>query len=131
MAINIKFPIEDDVEKNRALRLNNTTKSALTSDLLLLLLTEKGQRYYNPQYGTNLLQYVFEPKDAPTIQDIEEEIRDTVKTFIPQLTIKQIRFFEDVDDTGAAVGENQLSIVVDFNFSDDVFSEDSSITITV
>jgi phage baseplate assembly protein W len=99
------------------------TKEALTSDLLLLLLTKKGERYYLPDYGTNLLQYIFEPKDNLTINEIESEIKETVKTYIPQVTIAKISFYEDQDDQGDVVGENELRVVIDFTYSEDTFVE--------
>lgn len=123
MFINIKFPLQDDVEKNRAFKMTLTTKDALTSDLLLLLLTQKGQRYYEPDYGTNLLQYIFEPKDNLTITDIEAEIKETVKAYIPQVTIARIQFFEDYDDAGRKIGDNELKVVINFTYSEDTFIE--------
>ena len=122
--INIKFPLQDDVVKNRAFKMNTITKDALTSNLLLLLLTKKGERYYEPNYGTNLLQYVFEPKDNLTITEIEGEIRETVKTYIPEVTIERIAFFDDdVDDEGVTVEENELKVLIDFKYSENTFVE--------
>ena len=129
--INIKFPLEDDTVTNRLFKMNNVTKDALTSNLILLLLTEKGERYYEPDYGVNIKKYIFEPKDGQTQADIEEEIRDTVKLYIPELTISSVQFFSDVDDVGDDIGDNQINILVEFKYADDVFSETGSITLTV
>ena len=123
-SINIKFPLADDNEKNQFFQMNEVTKDALTSNLLLLLLTQKGQRYYNPNYGTNLLQYVFEPKDNLTITEVEREIKITVKEFIPELTITNVEFFTDGnDDQGDIVGDNEIRVVINFVYSEDTFSE--------
>ncbi len=122
-SINIRFPIQDDVVKNKAFEMNTITKEALTSNLLLLLLTKKGERYYEPNYGTNLLQYIFEPKDNLTISEIESELKETVKTFIPELSINKINFYEDVDDVGQPVKENELRVVINFTYSEDTFVE--------
>lgn len=130
-SINIKFPFEDDKAKNNLFRSNEVTKDSLTSNLLLLLLTKKGERYYQPNYGTNLLQYIFEPKDNFTLADIQEEIRITVKTFIPQLDIENIDFFTNTDDQGDQLPENQIDIVIDFTFSEDTFSEQGTLRITL
>ena len=130
-SLNIKFPLQDDVVKNRAFLMNSVTKEALTSNLLLLLLTKKGERYYEPDYGVNIRKYLFEPKDGVTQSDIEEEIRQTVKLFIPQLTISSVKFFSDTDDVGDDLGDNQINILVEFKYSEDVFSETGSITLTI
>jgi len=129
--INIKFPLEDDNVTNRLFKMNSITKEALTSNLILLLLTEKGERYYEPEYGVNIRKYLFEPKDGVTQSDIEEEIRETVKLFIPQLTISKVTFFSDTDDIGDDIGDNQINILVEFKYSEDVFSETGSITLTI
>ena len=129
--INIKFPLEDDNVTNRLFKMNSVTKEALTSNLVLLLLTEKGERYYEPEYGVNIRKYIFEPKDGVTQSDIEEEIRETVKLFIPQLLISKVSFFSETDDVGDDIGDNQINILVEFKYSEDVFSETGSITLTI
>lgn len=128
--INIKFPLEDDKVTNRFFKMNSVTKEALSSNLILLLLTEKGERYYQPDYGLDIKKYIFEPKDGFTQSDIEEEIRETVKLYIPELTITGVKFFSG-DDEGDDVGDNQINILVEFKYVDDVFSDTGSITITV
>lgn len=117
---NIKFPLRDDSAKNKYLQMTQITKDALGSNLLLLLLTQKGERYYEPDYGTNLLKYIFEPSDDITIGDIEKEIKDTVGLYIPSLTIDKIRFqqFKD-EDTGEEIPENQLNVKIEFTYSED------------
>lgn len=126
---NIRFPIKDDNDKNTYFQLNQITKDAFSSDLLLLLLTEKGERYYEPKYGTNLLKYIFEPNDNLTAQDIEQELKRTVSLYIPNLTIKSIEFNRLTDDQGNAISENQLNVHIKFNYSEDAFSEDGELDI--
>lgn len=130
-SINIKFPLEDDKVKNGLFEMNNVTKDALTSDLLLLLLTEKGQRYYQPEYGVNIRKYVFEPNDGLTQSDIEQEIRDTVKQFIPELSISKVQIFTGKNDSGDPIDDNQVNVLVDFTYTEDVFSETGRLEITI
>lgn len=121
--INIKFPIEDDIEKGRYLKLNSTTKDALTSDLMLLLLTEKGQRYYQPDYGTFLKKFIFEPNDSLTQVDVEKDIKTTVKNFIPTLTVKSVKFYRYEDQQGNTLNDNQLNVSISFTYEEGTFSE--------
>jgi phage baseplate assembly protein W len=121
--INIKFPLVDDVEKNKAFQMNSVTKEALSSNLILLLLTKKGERYYEPNYGTNLIQYIFEPKDTLTITEIEAELKDTVKTFIPEVTISNVEIFNQFDDNGIEIKENELRVHIDFVYTENTFVE--------
>lgn len=118
---NIKFPLEDNVSKNFLFQMNSITKDALASNLMLLLLTEKGERYYMPDYGTNLLQFIFEPKDSQTTLDIKEDIKQTVSKYIPQLTINEIEFKQDTDYNNNPIKENELSVIIKFTYAEDTF----------
>lgn len=129
--INISFPLQDDNEKNFLFKSNQITKDALRSNLYLLLLTDKGERYYMPDYGINLKKFFFEQKDENTLQLIQDDFKNTIKKYIPQLTVNNIQFYTLTDDTGNPIKENEVRIVVDFTYSDDVFQENDQITLTV
>lgn len=130
-AINIKFPIEDDVEKNVLFKQNFVSKDALVSNLLLLLLTEEGERLYMSDYGMNLKKYIFEPNDQITESDITQEIRDRVKRFIPQLTITNVQFFRsDTDEDGRPLMENEVTALINFTYDNDTFSDPGTVEIT-
>jgi phage baseplate assembly protein W len=123
ISYNIKFPINDNLSTNTYFQMTQVTKEAFSSDLLLLLLTQKGERYYEPDYGTNLLKFIFEPNDNLTATDIEQEIRETVSTYIPALKITNIAFNWNVDDQGAKISENQLNVNIKFTYTEDAFTE--------
>jgi phage baseplate assembly protein W len=130
-SINIKFPLEDDKVKNGLFKMNDVTKDALTSNLLLLLLTERGERYYEPEYGINIRRYIFEPNDGLTQSDIEQEIRESVKRFIPQLSISSVEIITSQDEGGEDLNDNQINMIVDFKYNEDVFSESGRLEITI
>jgi len=119
--INIKFPLTDNTEKNSYYKMNRITKDAFSSDLLLLLLTEKGERFYYPNYGTNLLKYIFEPNDNISAQDIEQQIKKTVSLYIPNLTIKKVEFNKPEES------DIQLNVKIKFMYSEDTFSENGEL----
>jgi phage baseplate assembly protein W len=130
-AINVKFPIVDDVEKNIVFKQNFTTKEALVSNLLLLLLTDEGERFYMSDYGINLKKYIFQPNDTITESEVTEEVREKVKKFIPQLTITKVEFFSaEYDQDGNKLLENEISAKVDFTYSNDTFNDQGSVEIT-
>ena len=123
--INIKFPVSDDTTTNAFLKLNNVTKEAFSSNLLLLLLTEKGERYYMPNFGTNLLKYVFEPSDNITVDEIMDELNETVSEYIPNLKIDDVNF-NWVKGNGSTIemdGTARLNLKIGFVYSEDAFSE--------
>ncbi len=123
LTYNIKFPINDDVSTNTYFAMSSVTKDAFSSDLLLLLLTQRGERYYEPDYGTNLLKFIFEPNDNITEKDIEQEIKNTVSLYIPALKISSVTFSNLEDEEGNPISENQLNVNIKFTYNEDAFSE--------
>lgn len=82
----ISFPFVDSFT-GRYLDVTNSTEGEIRANLVHLLLTRKGSRYFLPDFGTRLYEYIFEPLDGPTFSDIESEIRDTVRTYMPNLQV--------------------------------------------
>ncbi len=70
--------------------LTETPEDEIKADLIHLLLTRKGMRYFLPDFGTRLYEYIFEPMDTPTFDSIEAEIREQVDKYIPNLRIDSI-----------------------------------------
>ena len=70
--------------------LSEESDEEIRSSLVHLLLTRKGTRYYLPDFGTRLYEFIFEPLDGPTFSDIESEIREAVSEYIPNITITNI-----------------------------------------
>jgi len=85
----INFPFRESFT-GRYLDLSDTTDEEIRTDLVHLLLTRKGTRYFLPDFGTRLYEYIFEPLDGPTFSDIESEIRDSVEKYIPGIQITNI-----------------------------------------
>jgi phage baseplate assembly protein W len=92
--INIDFPFRDS-EEGFYFKLNSTNNSAIKSDLLHLLLTNKGERLYMPDFGSDLRKYIFEPNDDITHNKIKNNLNETINQYIPNLTIDSIKFEQD------------------------------------
>tara|TARA_S200002703_G_scaffold3608_2_gene5146 strand:- start:11727 stop:12110 length:384 start_codon:yes stop_codon:yes gene_type:complete len=120
--INIDFPFKDS-NKGFYLNLNQTDRDAIRADLLHLLLTNKGERLYLPDFGSDLKKYIFEPNDAITHEEIRDNLNETIKTYIPNVIINSIEFKNnDVEE----------SIVVELTFTvtEDSFTSTDTIQIT-
>ena len=85
----ISFPFVDSME-GKYLELTNYTAEEIRTNLIHLLLSRKGSRYFLPEFGTRLYEFIFQPMDGPTFLDIESEIRDSVEQFLPFLQITNI-----------------------------------------
>ena len=85
----IDFPFRDSLQGDY-LKMTLTPEREVRGNLIHLLLTKRGSRYFLPDFGTRLYQYIFDQNDMVTFNLIEEEIRDSVKKYIPNLDIKKL-----------------------------------------
>ena len=92
--INIDFPFRDS-DEGFYFKLNDTNNAAIKSDLLHLLLTNKGERLYMPDFGSDLKKYIFEPNDKITHDEIKNNLNETINRYIPNLIIDSIIFEQD------------------------------------
>jgi phage baseplate assembly protein W len=104
----IDFPFRDSLE-GKFLKMTGTPEREIRADLIHLLLTKKGSRYFLPDFGTRLYQYIFDQNDAVTFGLIESEIRDSVKKYIPNLDLTSIVVVsaEDDPDQISSLQENE------------------------
>ena len=93
----INFPFNDSKD-GRYLSVSTTPKDELRTDLIHLLLTRKGTRYFLPDFGTRLYQFIFDQNDNVTFGLIESEIREVVKKYIPNLELTTINIMSAEDD---------------------------------
>ena len=112
--INIDYPFKNSPD-GFFLNLNSSDQRAIKADLMHLLLTRKGQRLYNPDFGTDLLTFIFEPNDTKILSDIKDSVSVSVKKYLPNLTITSLTVTPSEDSDYAAV------IRLDYTISDNVF----------
>lgn len=121
--INIKFPIEDDNHDNNLFSFNFLTKDAIKSKLLLLLTTNKTERFMRPKYGINLKQYIFEQNDNITLDDITSEIRKAVSKDIQNVEVKNVQMDSNPN-------ENYVSLRIHFTYNENAFRYDDKLDLT-
>ena len=146
----ITFPFKDSQE-GLFLSTNDLPDDEVRSNLMHLILTLKGSRYFLPDFGTNLMRYIFEPLDGGTKKVIEKEIREAVKKFIPNLQITKVdvKTLEDIkieeetqtldgrvdDKTFSFVGELQehytIRVRIDYSVGAGVFESRDFVVINL
>ncbi|NBP03182.1 MAG: hypothetical protein EBU90_24375 [Proteobacteria bacterium] len=144
----ISFPFVDSFT-GRYLDVTNSTEGEIRANLVHLLLTRKGSRYFLPDFGTRLYEYIFEPLDGPTFSDIESEIRDTVRTYMPNLQVINVTVepaslgFEDkgytinqynqreFKVTNIATLEHTARIKIDYRITDSAFESQDFIILNI
>jgi phage baseplate assembly protein W len=98
----IDFPFRDS-SKGSYLKMTESREKEIRSNLIHLILTRRGSRYFLPDFGTRLYEFIFQPNDSITFGLIEEEIRTSVRKYIPNLEINKIEI-TSADDDPDAVG---------------------------
>ena len=94
--INITFkkhPVTNDLVVSK-------DASAIKQAILSVLLTNKGERLMNPQYGSDIRRYLFEPLDYGTSYQIKENIRFSLDKFEPRIVVSNINCVPNFDDNG-------------------------------
>ena len=105
----IKFPFTEESESLTYFDLNEDYQDGVKSKLLHIILTPKGQRLRHPNFGTNLIKFIFESNDEKTWDGIKEEIRNQVALYLPQVTFDNINIIKDT--------ENEKNIYVEIDYS--------------
>jgi phage baseplate assembly protein W len=129
----INFPF-DDSDSGDFLLLTEIPETEIKSNLIHLLLTRKGSRYYLPDFGSNLYQYVFEPLDDIVISKIEDEINDAVERYIPNLKISNIiieRFYDNIEYVNDQKQQHTIKIKIDYVITSRTFQSPDTVTIVL
>lgn len=98
--IGIKFPFNIVSIEKTFLDLDSRPSEAIKSDLMHLIFTPKGQRIRDPEFGTNLIQFIFNPNDSQTWGEVKSEIKEAVSKYIPNVTIEDIEIYETDNGLG-------------------------------
>lgn len=95
----ITFPFTIDSVENTTLDMDSSKVQMVKSQLIHLLFTPKGQRIRQPDFGTNLIQFLFNSSDE-AYEDVVAEIKECVKNYVPDCTLNDIEIYETDDGLG-------------------------------
>lgn len=98
--IGIKFPITIKSNDKTFFDMDKLPGEAIRSDLIHLIFTPVGQRVRNPEFGTRLIQFIFNPNDSQTWGEVQSEIKDKVAQYIPNTSIDDIEIYETDNGLG-------------------------------
>lgn len=104
----IKFPFTIRNNDNVFLDLNNNLHEKVASEIAHVILTPKKTRLRMPDFGTDLIRYIFSPNDDLSWGDIESEIRGAVSKYVPEGVLEKVEVFQSEDD------DNTILLSVNF-----------------
>jgi len=95
-----------------------TTKDQVKSNLINYILTDKGERLFNPTFGGNLRASLFQPDTD--FDNVAARLEQEIYAYVPNIIIKNIGVKKFSD-------ENAVNIVLDYSIN----NQDDNLVINV
>ena len=106
--------INQSSNNNGIFSTNYTTLTQAKNNLINLILTKKGERLMQPDFGCDVWKILFEPIIEGQIeQKIEASILDAVEMWLPYLNIDEIIFDYDEND----IDTNRIALDIKFSLT--------------
>ena len=109
-----KHPVTDDLVQVK-------DKAAIVQAIQSILLTRKGERPFQPEFGCDVQNMLFEPLDYASAGTIKQEIREAINRYERRVSVTLIECEPDFDNNGynvqmqyTIVGRNDVPIGVEF-----------------
>jgi phage baseplate assembly protein W len=90
------------------------------SNMINLLLTRKGERPMQPDFGTNIYNYLFDNMTGDLSNKILQEVNVAVNTWLPYVELIDV----DVDISLANMDQNKIDIRIDFGLKRNIKEHD-------
>lgn len=104
----IKYPFTSDDNEGTYLDLNKTYADGVQSQVLHVLFTPKGQKLRDPDFGTNLVRYIFNPLDGETFNDIKTEMTRQISKYVPSVEFRDVTIYNN------ETTENGIIVMVEY-----------------
>lgn len=88
-----------------------STKDQIKSNLINLLLTDKGERIMNPEFGADVRRSLFENITTPNLDLLRFKIIDAINIFIPEIVLGNVEISPDPDSNTLSVTINYRLII--------------------
>jgi phage baseplate assembly protein W len=84
-----------------------STKEQIKSNLINLLLTDKGERVMNPEFGADLRRSLFDNITQSNTDLLQTKIIDAINIFIPEVELTNVAVESNID-------YNTLNVTIDY-----------------
>ena len=93
-AVGINIPFSSNAVFNQTFQ----TVDAIKANFINYLLTGRGERYFNPSFGSGLRNLLFSNIGKETLVNVEISIKEALKTYFPQLNILNLSLVDRTDE---------------------------------
>ena len=104
LAIGVSVPFSGPAVFNSTYQ----TKDQIKSNLINYFLTNKGERYLNPNFGGNLRATLFEQISLQTLSGLETQIQADLSIFFPMVRVINLEIKE-------IINKNIINVTLDYN----------------
>lgn len=87
----VKYPFLRDDFQHFYVDVNNNTAEKVRSQLMHIVFTPKGQRIRNPEFGTDLIKYIFDQNDGTTWEAVKSEVSESVNRWATNIKLNNIQ----------------------------------------
>ena len=91
--LGLTFSSHPVTKRLTVLKNENAIKRAIRN----LILTNKGERFFNPLFGGNITSQLFENFGPITAINMREDITEAVQTYEPRATILEVEVKQNID----------------------------------
>ena len=79
-----------------------------------VIFTPKGQKLKDPEFGTYLIRYIFEPNDNTSWESVRNEISEVVSKYVKGVTINNISVMQNSEDAA------EIYVRLDYSVNDGI-----------
>ena len=96
-SLSIALPIVQD--GSDGFRMIKNMRSLIKQNLKMLILTNPGERVMEPDFGVGINQFLFQNFSDDTFSQIDAKIREQATLYLPIITINDVSFFSQEQDS--------------------------------
>jgi len=91
--IGFRYPIQNPPLRGYFCRMSGM--ELYRANLRHLIRTSKGERFMLPDYGCDLREYLMEPLDSSTFNEIKNDIYTSINKYLQKISISKLQVFDD------------------------------------
>lgn len=121
----IKYPFTSVHLEKFFVDTNQTLKQKVRSQLMHIVFTPKGQRLRLPQFGTDLIKYIFDPNDDITWEAVRTEVSEAVSRWTTNMTLNNIQVVKNEEN------ESEIYVRLDYSVKEGNKTSSDSVIVQI
>lgn len=119
----IKYPFTSVGEEKYFFDLNGDELNDVRSKIMHVIFTPKGQRLRKPNFGTDLIKFIFSQNESMIWDELKSEIMSSVCAYVRNVSLDDIQIMTNDGDS------HEVYVRIDYSVNDgNVKKSDSIIT---